>query len=280
MMGKMWHSFCYVSFLIVFVFLGLMAILYIFQSRLIYYPLYQWVTTPMAIDLNYDTVFFKTKDGVKLSGWFIPAQEPRGIVLFCHGNAGNISHRLDSIQVFNRLGLSVFILDYRGYGKSEGKPTEKGTYLDAEAAIQYLVQERQVSPTEIIIFGRSLGGAIAAHLAKDYPPRALILESTFTSIPDMAKVIYPFLPVSLLVRFHYTTREYVQKITCPLLIIHSPEDDMIPFQQGRYLFEAAREPKEFLEISGSHNEGFIKSGEDYEGGLRAFIGRVGLNRIN
>lgn len=269
--GKIWHLFSVFIFITFFVFLGLMAILYIFQSHFIYYPRAELVTTPKAINLSYEAVFFKTEDGVKLSGWFIPVKRPKGVVLFCHGNAGNISHRLDSIQVFNRLGLSVFIFDYRGYGQSEGKPSEKGTYLDAEAARRYLIQERRVSASEIIFFGRSLGGSIAAHLAKDYPPKALILESTFTSIRDMAATIYPFLPIGLLVRFQYTTIDYLQKVKCPLLVIHSPDDDLIPFCQGRRLFEAAGEPKEFLEISGGHNEGFIQSAERYEEGLNAFI---------
>jgi len=272
--GKIWHLFSVFIFITFFVFFGLMVFLFFFQSHLIYYPRAELVATPKAINLSYEAVFFETEDGVKLSGWFIPVKRPRGVVLFCHGNAGNVSHRLDSIQVFNRLGLSVFIFDYRGYGQSEGKPSEKGTYLDAEAARRYLIQERQVSSSEIIFFGRSLGGSIAAHLAKDYPPKALILESTFTSIRDMAATIYPFLPISLLVRFQYTTIDYLQKVKCPLLVIHSPDDDLIPFCQGRRLFQAAGEPKEFLEISGGHNEGFIQSAERYEEGLNAFIGNI------
>lgn len=271
--GKMWHLFSSFIFIIFFVFIGLAVILYFFQSHLIYYPQAEIMATPKSINLSYQAVSFAAEDGVKLSGWFIPARRPRGVVLFCHGNAGNISHRLDSIQVFNHLGLSVFIFDYRGYGQSEGKPTEKGTYLDAEAAWRYLVEERQVAPAEIIIFGRSLGGAIAAHLAQRHTPKALILESSFTSIRDMAAVIYPFLPVRLLVRFHYHTIAYLKEVNCPLLIIHSPDDDLIPFRQGRRLFEAAGEPKEFLEISGSHNEGFLQSAKGYEKGLAKFMAK-------
>ncbi|UCE73507.1 MAG: alpha/beta hydrolase [Methanomassiliicoccales archaeon] len=269
--GKIWNVFCLLIFTALFFYLSFIAILFVFQSRLIYYPQAEVVATPNALRLSYETISFEAEDGVKLSGWFIPAKKSRGVVLFCHGNAGNISHRLESIQLFHHLGLSTFIFDYRGYGQSEGKPTEKGTYLDAEAAWRYLVQKQKVASTEIIIFGRSLGGAIAAYLAQDHTPRALILESTFTSVRDMASAIYPFIPVGLLLRFHYHTTEYLQRVNCPLLVIHSPEDDMIPFSMGRRLFETAKEPKEFLEISGDHNEGFIISAKMYKNGLDAFI---------
>jgi len=248
--------------------------LFVSQSRLIYYPQRDIITTPDQIGLSYEAVAFEAADGVRLSGWFVPAEgPPRGVILFCHGNAGNISHRLESIRLFHGLGLSTFIFDYRGYGQSEGKPTERGTYLDAEAAWRYLVQERQVAPTEIIVFGRSLGGAIAAWLAQDHTPGALIVESTFTSVPDMASHLYPFLPARLLSRFDYNAIDYVRKTHCPVLIVHSRDDEMIPFGHGRRLFEAADEPKAFLEITGTHNEGFVTSAERYQDGLDSFIAR-------
>ena len=193
------------------------------------------------------------------------------MVLFCHGNAGNMSHRLESIRVFHRLGLSTLIFDYRGYGQSEGKPTEQGTYLDAEAAWRYLVQRQEVDPAEVFVFGRSLGGAIAAWLARGHTPKALIMESTFTSVPDIAAHLYPYLPVRLLSRFHYNAVDYVRQVNCPVLIVHSRDDEMIPFSHGRRLFETANEPKEFLEIRGSHNEGFMTSADRYEEGLASFL---------
>jgi len=195
------------------------------------------------------------------------------VILFCHGNAGNISHRLESIQVFHRLGLSTFIFDFRGYGQSEGRPTEQGTYLDAEAAWHYLVRERQMSPTEIIIFGRSLGGSIAAWLAQDHTPKALIIESTFTSVRDIAAELYPYLPVRWLCRFNYNAMDYLHQLNCPVLIVHSRDDEMISFSHGRRLFETANEPKEFLEIMGTHNEGFMTSAKRYEDGLDSFISK-------
>jgi len=260
-----------VVFILAGSFLGFAAILTVFQSRLVYFPERAIAATPDAIGLSYESVSFETSDGVKLSGWLVPAQESRSVVLFCHGNAGNISHRLESIDVFYRLGLSVLIFDYRGYGKSEGRVSERGTYLDAEAAWQYLVDERQVEPSEIFIFGRSLGGAVGSWLAKGHTPKALIVESTFTSIPDIAAHLYPFLPVRRLARFRYSALDYVRQVDCPVLIVHSRDDEMIPFSHGQRLFEAANEPKQFLEIRGTHNEGFITSGRLYEDGLDLFI---------
>lgn len=245
--------------------------LFLFQSSYIYYPEHTLLADPGSIGLDFENIDFVTRDGVKLSGWFIPSDTARAVILFCHGNAGNISHRLDSIRIFNQLGLDIFIFDYRGYGKSEGKPTEQGTYEDAEAAWQYLVEIRKVNPRRVIVFGRSLGGAVASWLAQGHTPGALILESTFTSLPDIAAALYPYLPVRLLLRFKYNTAEYLGGLDCPVLIVHSRDDEIMPFSHGRQLFETAREPKRFLEISGTHNEGFITSGKHYKEGLYAFI---------
>jgi fermentation-respiration switch protein FrsA (DUF1100 family) len=243
------------------------------QSRFIYFPHREITATPADIGLQYEAVSLKTEDGLNLSAWFIPAKEPRAVLLFCHGNAGNISHRLESLHLFYRLGLSTFIFDYRGYGQSEGKPTEQGTYLDVETAWNYLVREKEVAPTEVIIFGRSVGGAIAARLARDHPPQALIVESTFTSVQNFAGELYPFLPVKLISRFNYDALGYLPQVNCPVLIIHSRDDEMIPFNHGQHLFQVANEPKEFLEIRGSHNEGFVISAEHYQEGLNSFISR-------
>jgi len=245
--------------------------LFVFQSRYVYFPERVLVADPRSVGLHFESISFETKDGVKLSGWFIPRENSRGMVLFFHGNAGNISHRLDSIQMFHRLGLSVFIFDYRGYGQSEGRPTERGTYQDAEAAWQYLVKELKVGPQEIIVFGRSLGGAVASWLAQSQTPGALIVDSTFTSLPDIGATLYPYLPVRLLSRFKYNTTGYLARVDCPVLVVHSRDDEIMPFSHGKRLFEVAKEPKEFLEIAGSHNEGFMMSGERYEKGLDSFI---------
>jgi len=251
--------------------------LFIFQSRYIYYPERGLSGDPGSIGLRFENVSFETADKVRLHGWFIPGETTSGILLFCHGNGGNISHRMESLQIFHRLGLDIFIFDYRGYGQSEGKPSERGTYDDAAAAWRYLIEERQAAPGEIIVFGRSLGGAIASWLAQSYTPGALVLESTFTSISDVAAKQYPYLPVRWLSRFKYGTAEYLAKVNCPVLIVHSRDDELLSFNHGWRLFEIAKGPKEFLEITGAHNDGFITSGERYEEGLNTFISGV-LNR--
>lgn len=254
-------------------YLGLSLLLFLFQSRFIYFPLKHIEATPATIGLTYETVQFEADDGVKLSGWFIPAEGANRVVLFFHGNAGNISHRLESIGLFHRLGLSIFIIDYRGYGQSGGSPSENGTYYDAKAAWRYLTEEREIEPEHIIIFGRSLGGAVATWLAHHHPPKALIIESTFTSVPDMGARQYPFLPIKLLARIQYNSLERMSLINVPILIVHSPDDEIIPYSHGQQLFQAANEPKAFLQLSGGHNEGFIISGQHYEEGLKSFIER-------
>ncbi len=245
------------------------------QTRLIYFPSREIEATPEQIGLVYEEVFFPAADGVRLQGWFVPAPEAPGTVLFFHGNAGNLSHRIGSLQTFHRLGYSTFIVSYRGYGRSEGSPSEAGTYHDAEGAWRYLVEERGIAPQEIVVFGRSLGGAVAAWLAARHPPRALILESTFTSVPDLGAELFPFLPIRRIARVHYDTRALLPRVAAPVLIVHSPQDEVIPFHHGRRLWEVAPEPKEFLEISGTHNEGFVTSGRRYLEGLEGFLARYG-----
>jgi fermentation-respiration switch protein FrsA (DUF1100 family) len=266
-MKRMWS----IIVLVVSLYIGVVLFLFLVQDQMVYFPTRGITVTPADIGLTYEPAWLETADGVKLFGWFVPVEQARGVVLFLHGNAGNISHRLDSIDTFHRLRLSVFIIDYRGYGQSEGKTSEQGTYLDAEAAWHYLVDERQIPPNEIILFGRSLGGAVAAWLAQKYSPGGLILESTFTSVPDVAAKHYPFLPVRLLARLKYNTLERLSEINCPVLIVHSPDDEIIPYSHGQQLFAAAQEPKEFLKLSGGHNEGVFISGKQYEAGLDVFI---------
>ena len=272
--GSGLSSFWVIFLTAVGVYVGLGLVLFMLQSRLLYFPNIPSRTiyaTPTAIGLGFERVQFTTEDGINLDGWFVPARNARGVVLFFHGNAGNISHRLDSLKIFNGLGLSTLIFDYRGYGRSEGAPSEDGTYRDAEAAWRYLTETRKVPDEQIVLFGRSLGGAVAAHLARQRRPRALILESVFTSVPDIAAHHYRIFPVRVLSRFAYDTREFVRTVRCPVLIVHSRDDDIIPFQHGRDLFDAASEPKRFLELRGGHNDGFFVSGRSYIDGLDAFL---------
>lgn len=269
---KMSESFFSVALLIVVAYLGYTAFLFATQNRLIYFPVNQIEATPKNIGLYYKDVSLKTADNVTLHGWYVPAEDSKGTILFFHGNAGNISHRLDSIAIFYRLGFSVFIFDYRGYGKSDGTPSEKGIYLDAEAAWKYLTQQEQSE--KIVLFGRSLGGAVAAWLAERYSPAGCILESVFTSAPDLAAELLPLFPARLLCRSKYDALGAIQKLKCPVLIVHSPNDDIIPFAHGQRLYEAANEPKSFLKISGDHNTGFITSGKAYTDGLFAFLSQL------
>lgn len=234
---------------------GLCIYLYFRQSALVYYPTRDMLETPKDAGLPYDDVILRTSDGIRIHAWYVPAVTSRGAILMCHGNGGNISHRLATIRVLHDLGLDVLIFDYRGYGRSEGKPSEKGTYQDAQAAWDYLTVTRGTPGDRIVIHGRSLGGAVAAWLAVREKPAALILESTFTSVPDMGSMLYPYLPVRLLCRFRYPTLDYVKQAHCPILFAHSPDDEMIPYVHGIKLFAAAPEPKTFFDLIGDHNAG-------------------------
>lgn len=238
---------------------ALAALLAVFQSRFIYFPEMgrQDRATPALLRLPYEEVRIVTTDGETLHGWFVPAREARATVLFLHGNAGSIVHRLDWLPMFQRLRLSVLMIDYRGYGASSGSPSEDGTYADGGAAWRHLTEERRIPPERIVVFGESLGGAIAAQLAARSRPAALVLHSTFTSAPDLAADLYPFLPARLLTRFSYDALASVQALRCPLLVAHSPQDEIVPVAHGRRLYDAAIGPKEWLELAGSHNDGFI-----------------------
>jgi fermentation-respiration switch protein FrsA (DUF1100 family) len=239
--------------------------LYFRQPKFLYCPVREVTYTPDELGLDFENVFFRTADGLRLNGWYIPDEKREFTVLFCHGNGGNIMHRLDSINILYNLGLNCFIFDYRGYGNSEGKPSEEGTYLDAMAAYKWLREEKKISANNIIIFGRSLGGAIAAQLASKVEVKALIIESVFTSYVDIGKKFYPYMPVRWFARFSYQTIDYIKDVRCPVMIIHSRSDEIIPFEFGLELYEAANEPKEFVEIFGSHNDGFLVSSEIYKG---------------
>ena len=252
---------------------ALALVIFIAQPGLIYYPEpgRNIIAAPDYVGLAYEPVEISTTDGETLHGWFVPAPAAKGTMLFFHGNAGNISHRMEYLLMFHRLGYNTFIFDYRGYGQSSGSPSESGTYLDAQAAWRYLTEAKGIPPARIVLFGESLGGAVAAWLAMNEKPGALVLASVFTSVPDMAAKIYPFLPVRLLSRFDYNTIEYLRTVTCPVFVAHSSQDDIVPFAHGRALYQAAREPKQFLELQGGHNSGFIFMREDWMEALGKFI---------
>lgn len=244
-------------------YLGLGLVLYFMQGRFLYRPDRQLCGTPADIGLEFENVTFTSEDDVELAGWFVPAEPDSLTLLFCHGNAGNIGHRLDSIDIFHSLGLNCFIFDYRGYGASRGQPTESGTYLDAAAAYEWLRREKKIAAENIILFGRSLGASVAAHLASRVAAGGVVIESGFTSYADMGKKLYPYMPVRTFARFDYNTAGYLARVRCPVMVVHSADDEIMPYEFGRRLYRQANEPKRFVEISGSHNEGFLSSADVY-----------------
>jgi pimeloyl-ACP methyl ester carboxylesterase len=272
----------YVAIGLLIIYVGLALFLYLSQHRLLYYPDFptrELANTPHDIGLTYEDVQLLTEDSVMLHAWFIPG-ETRITVLFFHGNAGNISHRLGTIRLLHELGMNVFIVDYRGYGASEGAVTEQGTYRDAEAAWLYVTENRGIKSEHIVIFGRSLGGAIATWLAEKHTPGALIVESCFTSIPDVAAKQYPYFPVRLLSRFQYCAAEDIANVRCPILIVHSHEDELVPYEHGLHLYQKAHEPKVLLELTGTHNEQSLQCESEYAEGIRQFVSRFFFTPFN
>ena len=255
------------------VYAGLCLSLYVFQERIAFVPSKSVVTTPQAVGLVYEDVYLSAGDE-RIHAWYVPAKSARLSVLFCHGNAGNISHRLETLSLLNSLGVNTLIFDYAGYGLSDGKPSEAQTYRDVEAAWRFLIEDKSVDPGAIVLFGRSLGGAVATWIAAKEEPGALILESTFVSIIAMGKKMYPIFPVRLLARVRYDSAALIEKIKSPKLFIHSRDDETIPFDHGAALYSKAQEPKIFVEIRGSHNAGFLDSGRDYIVPLQSFFRMV------
>ena len=280
----------------------LVGIVFVTQERLVYFPDIgrEVAITPRAYGLDFESVQIATEDGENLHSWWVPVERPRGTVLLFHGNAGSIAARIDYLLMFHRLGYSTLIIDYRGYGQSTGKPSEAGTYRDAEAAWRWLTATRGIKASDIVLFGESLGGAVASWLAARLSripdpspegrrevrassppsgersearitPRALILASTFTSVNDLGTEVYPFLPVRLISRIGYDNRANLQAAQVPVLIAHSPRDELIPYAHGRRLFDAARQPKQFLELAGGHNDGFIFMRESWVQALGDFL---------
>lgn len=240
-------------------------------ASFIYFPEAEFHPIPEQLGISPQWVFFDAQDRVRLSAWYVPKEDARGLVLFFHGNGGNVSHYAHSLAIFGRLGFSSFTVDYRGYGRSEGTPSEQGTYRDADAAWQYVIRTLNIPSERIVIFGRSLGGSIAAWLARRHAPRMLVLESTFTSMRDVAEELYPWIPTTLLLGDMYSTETFLQDVRCPVLVIHSPDDEIIPYTHGVRLFERANRPKRFLQIRGRHNTGFHESFRAYEAGLAEFF---------
>ena len=252
------------------------------ESRMIYFPERAIASAPQQRGMSYEDIWLTTADGVKLNGWFMPGRQPAGMtVLLLHGNAGNISHRLEKYAIFHKLGLNVFALDYRGYGNSEGKPDEAGLYLDARTAYHYLTEQRGIDPYKLIIYGESLGTAVAVDLLSQpaangqlLPAAGLVLEEGFTTAHDVAQAMYPFLPMHWLMRTQFNTLDKINHINTPLMILHSNEDEFFPMHHAQQLLIAAQEPKELVELHGGHNDAFIVSGEIYQNAIHRFVSNL------
>lgn len=263
--------------------LGL-GLLMLFEDRFIFfpeaYPSGDW-DAPTRAGVAYEDVWLTTGDGVRVHGWWLPApggdanSGSRWTVLFFHGNAGNLSGRFFWTRALARLPADVFIIDYRGYGRSEGSPDEDGVYQDADAAWRHLVEERKVPPERLVLYGNSLGGGVASWLATHRACGALVLANTFTSIPEMASRQLPFVPRAL-VRTQMNTRERLGELEVPVFILHSRGDRMIPVKMARENLAAANEPKRLLELDGAdHNEVSVRHGDRIIVALRAFLSEVG-----
>jgi fermentation-respiration switch protein FrsA (DUF1100 family) len=234
--------------------------------------------TPSGLALRFEEVRLRAEDGIDLDAWYLPFAGSRFTFLVCNGNAGNMAYRLDRAQLIHaQLGAGVLLFDYRGYGRSAGRPDEAGTYRDARAAHRFLFEVKRLAPESIVLFGESLGAAVATQLALERPAAGLVLESPFSSIPDMARAAYPFLPpVGPLIRTRYDTLAKVPRLRMPLFVLHGEHDDIVPLAQGRRVFEAAPQPKRFFAIPGArHNDTYLEGGEAYWGALREFLGSLG-----
>jgi fermentation-respiration switch protein FrsA (DUF1100 family) len=245
----------------------------IFEEKFVFFPsgYSESFYTSASVGLNPEDHWFQAEDGTKLHAWYVKAPEPVCVLLYFHGNAGNLAGRAEKVRRLRDAGMSVFIIDYRGYGRSEGSPGEDGSYLDGLAAYDYLTSLSGIDSSKVILHGTSLGGAIAVDVAVHRPARAMILESTFSSARDVAAFAYPFLPARFMMKTRLDSESKIGSVKIPLLFIHGTDDSVIPIKLGRRLFAAANEPKEFHPIVGAdHNDVIFVGGDQYLGIIRAF----------
>ena len=246
-----------------------------YEQQSMYYPTHDIVRTPADAGLPFEDVSLATVDGETLHGWWVPSGLPDArVVLFFHGNGGNVSHRLEKLAVFRALGADTLIMDYRGYGRSSGTPSEQGMYRDARAAYQWLLTTRRASPDRIVVYGESLGSAVAVHLASEVQTGGVVVESGFTSVPDIAQKRLPVFPVRWVLKHKFDTLAKVPQINAPLLILHSREDELFEMSHPERLLAAAQPPKRLVELQGGHNDAFLVSADTYRHALATFLGEV------
>lgn len=254
--------------------------LFFSQKRLLFFPRTEHVASPNDIGLEYEDVNLTNRLGTKIHGWWLPNENGRLVILFAHGNGGNVSHRLETFRILHDMGHSTFMYDYSGYGQSQGEPSEQGMYADARAAWDWLVEERHIPSQQIILFGRSLGGAVTARLANELKqegvrPAGIVLESTFSSVPDMGAYMYPWLPVRQLASYSFNSVEAMSEIDLPALFAHSEEDEVVPYAIGRRLYESYSGSKSFMPLIGDHNTGYLTMDAAYPEGLSRFLDGLG-----
>lgn len=246
------------------------------DDRFVYFPA-PWEEREWheVTGLPLEDVRLRAEDGTRLFNWYLEPPDPEAVLLWCHGNAGNIIHRLDPMGRFYSHRLACLIVGYRGYGLSQGTPSEEGLYQDAAAAYDHLVTERGIEPRRIVGYGQSLGAAVVGELALRRPLAGLILESSFPSVPEVAKRYYAGLPVHLMVQARYDLAARIGRVKAPVLVLHGDKDSMIPIEMGKAVFEAAHEPKEFYRVPGAdHNDVYLAGGEDYFQRILHFIRRI------
>ena len=281
---KLLSTFLVVVTIAVSGFVAFSLYLYLSQDRMVFFPTRDLEASPGDIGLGFQEVRIDVTDGESIHAWYIPAPSGSRVtgrsgdggaptVLFCHGNAGNISHRLETIECLAALGANVMLFDYRGYGQSDGAPSETNMYADAAACYSWLTGSQGVHSDKIVLFGRSLGGAVAIELASHVNCAGLIVESSFTSAREMGRLMFPYFPIGLLLRYEFNSIQKIGQINCPLLVTHSPSDDLVPFAMGRRLYDRAVDPKRFVELKGGHNERDYMADGAYIEAVRAILYR-------
>lgn len=263
----------YIVLIVAGTYLALSVMLFFFQERMVFVPGRKVFATPAAYKIDFEDLYLKTANGVTINAWYVPAKDAKYTVLFCHGNAGNIANRLETAAFYHNNGFNFMVFDYPGYGRSTGKPSDKGLLSSAETAWKYLTEIRKLDPKSIIVIGRSLGGSAASHLAAKYDPAMLCLEATFVSVKEAAKDVVPFMPVGLICRISLPTGENLSKVKCPVLLIHSPHDEVINYRHGERLFEIAPEPKEFHTLKGGHNDCWFIDQSRYAEIFKVFLNK-------
>ncbi len=262
-----------VTFFVLFI--GIFSLVRYLEHTGVFFPGKYLNSTPSQAKMSYEDLYLTTADGVKINAWLIKSDPKASTIIFAHGNAGTMGDRVMRLRFLHDLGLNVLIFDYRGYGRSQGNSTEKGVYLDAQAAYDYLQNRSDIDHDRIIAYGASLGGVVMIDLATQRRVAALIVESSLTSAKDMAQRIYPFLP-SFLMSIRFDSISKIYKIIIPKLFMHSPQDHIVPFGMGRKLYEMAVDPKEFLVIHGGHNDGALISDPQLKESFRNFLQKYSL----